>query len=165
MGKRPKIVITDGKTIAEDREFFKPLEEIGDLTVYDLSTEEEIIERIKDCDIILCNKNQFNEANLKYASNLKYIGLFATGYNNIDIEYCKERNITVCNAGSYSTDAVAQHTFALILNFFSKVREYANFCDKGGWQKSEVFSPFIYQMNEMAGKTIGIVGYGHIGKG
>lgn len=164
MGKRPKIVITDGKTIAEDREFFKPLEEIGDLTVYDLSTEEEIIERIKDCDIILCNKNQFNEANLKYASNLKYIGLFATGYNNIDIEYCKKRNITVCNAGSYSTDAVAQHTFALILNFFSKVREYANFCDDGGWQKSEVFSPFIYQMNEMAGKTIGIVGYGHIGK-
>lgn len=164
MGKRPKIVITDGKTIAKDRSFFRPLEDIGDLKVYDLSTDEEIKQRITDCDIILCNKNQFNEENLKYASNLKYIGLFATGYNNIDIEYCRKRNITVCNAGSYSTDAVAQHTFALILNFFSKVRDYANFCDNGGWQKSDVFSPFIYDMNEISGKTIGIVGYGNIGR-
>lgn len=164
MSNRPKIVITDGKTIAKDISFFKPLEEIGDLTVYELSTDEEIKQRITDCDIILCNKNHFNESNLKYAKNLKYIGLFATGFNNIDIGYCNLRNIIVCNAGSYSTDAVAQHTFALILNHFSKVREYANFCDEGGWQKSDVFSPFIYDMNEISGKTIGIVGYGHIGR-
>lgn len=164
MIKRPKIVITDGKTIAKDNTFFNPLREIGELTVYDLSDAGSIPERIADCDIILCNKNQFNQSNLQYAKKLKYIGLFATGYNNIDIGYCRKRGITVCNAGSYSTEAVAQHTFALILNFYSKIREYADFCANGGWQKSDVFSPFIYRMNELSGKTIGIVGYGHIGK-
>lgn len=162
--KNWKIVVTDAKTIASDEAFFEPLKSLGDLILYDLSTPSQLIERIKDCDIVLCNKNVFNEENLKYANNLKYIGLFATGFNNIDVEYAKKKGITVCNAGSYSTNAVAQHTFALILNHFSKIREYANFCDEGGWQKSEVFSPFIYNMNEVAGKTIGIVGYGNIGK-
>lgn len=159
-----KIVVTDAKTIASDRDFFKPLEELGELVIYDLSTPEEIIERIEDCDAILCNKNVFNEENLKYAKNLKYIGLFATGYNNIDIEYAKKRNITVCNAGSYSTEAVAQHTFALMLNHFNKIRDYAEFCDEGGWQNSKVFSPFIYSMNELSRKTLGIVGIGNIGR-
>ena len=164
MNIRPKIVVTDAKTIAESQDFFKPLKEIGELVLYELSSEEELIERISDCDMILCNKNVFGKENLKYAKNLKYIGLFATGYNNIDINYCNEHGITVCNAGSYSTDGVAQHTFALILNHFSKIREYANFCDNAGWQNSDVFSPFIYNMNELNGKTIGIVGYGNIGK-
>lgn len=159
-----KIVITDALTLANDYSYFDPLKEIGELVLYDLSSEDEIIERIKDCDIILCNKNKFNESNLKYAKNLKYIGLFATGYNNIDIDYCNNHGITVCNAGSYSTTSVAQHTFALILNHFSKVREYANFCQEGGWQNSKVFSPFVYDMNEIEGKTIGIVGYGNIGR-
>lgn len=164
MSNKPKIVITDAKTIAAGLEFFEPLKEIGDLVLYELSSDEEIIERISDCDIILCNKNVFGRENLKYAKKLKYIGLFATGYNNIDIEYCNEHGITVCNAGAYSTDAVAQHTFALILNHFSKIREYANFCENAGWQNSDVFSPFIYNMNELNKKTIGIVGYGNIGK-
>lgn len=158
-----KIVVTDAKTIASDKSFFEPIKELGDLVLYDLSSPEEIKERITDCDVILCNKNVYNEENLKYAKNLKYIGLFATGFNNIDIKYCKENNIAVCNAGSYSTKGVAQHTFSLILNHFSKVREYANFCEAGGWQKSDVFSPFVYDMNEIDGKTIGIVGIGNIG--
>lgn len=162
--KKLKIVVTDAKTIASDKAFFEPIKELGELVLYDLSSPEEIKERITDCDVILCNKNVYNEENLKYAKNLKYIGLFATGFNNIDIQYCKENNIAVCNAGSYSTKAVAQHTFSLILNHFSKVREYANFCKEGGWQKSDVFSPFVYDMNEIDGKTIGIVGIGNIGR-
>lgn len=76
--------------------------------------------------MVICNKTRLDEGSLKLAKNLKYIGLFATGYNNIDIEYCRKHGITVCNAGSYSTNAVAQHTFALILEHYSKVREYAN---------------------------------------
>ncbi len=162
--KKIKIVVTDAKTISSDNSFFEPLKALGDLELYDLSTPEQLKERIKDCEIILCNKNVFNEENLQYAKNLKYIGLFATGYNNIDVSYTTQHGITVCNAGSYSTNSVAQHTFALILNHFSKVREYGNFCEEGGWQKSEVFSPFIYDMIELNGKTIGIVGYGNIGK-
>ena len=92
-----------------------------------------------------------------------YIGLFATGYNNVDIEYTNERNITVCNAGSYSTNAVAQHVFALILEHYNKVGEYNKFVKDGGWIHSEKFSPFK-PMKEMDGRTLGIVGYGSIGK-
>lgn len=91
--------------------------------------------------MVICNKTRLDEGSLKLAKNLKYIGLFATGYNNIDIEYCRKHGITVCNAGSYSTNAVAQHTFALILEHYSKVREYAKFVADGQWKRSKTFSP------------------------
>ncbi len=158
------IVVTDAKTISNDISYFDSLKELGNLSIYQLSSEEELPDRIKDADIIVCNKNKFNESNLKDAKNLKYIGLFATGYNNIDTDYCRENNIYVCNAGSYSTDAVAQHTFALLLNYFNKVSLYDRFVMEGGWKNSDVFSPFIYTMNELSGKTIGLVGYGNIAK-
>ncbi len=159
-----KIIVTDAKTISNNDEYFNPLKEFGELQIYPLSTEEEIKERIVDADIIVCNKNVFNEDNLKYAKNLKYIGLFATGYNNIDVEYCGANGITVCNAGSYSTDAVAQHTFALILNHYNKISKYNQLVADEGWIKSDVFSPFVYDMNELTGKTIGLVGYGNIAR-
>ena len=159
-----KIVITDARTIAASHDFFAPLKDLGELVVYELTKPEELVEHIGDADIVLCNKTFLNREILEQCPNLKYIGLFATGYNNIDIEYAKERGIVVCNAGSYSTDAVAQHTFALILNHFNKIKEYDGFVKDGGWTRAEVFSPFIYDMYELAGKTIGIVGYGHIGK-
>lgn len=159
-----KIVVTDAKTIADDVSFFEPLKELGELVLYQLTKPEEMVEHISDADIVLCNKTHLGRENLGKCENLKYIGLFATGYNNIDIEYARELDITVCNAGSYSTDAVAQHTFALILDHYSKVKEYDAFVKDGGWTRSEVFSPFIYRMNELSGKTIGIVGYGSIGK-
>ena len=100
---------------------------------------------------------------LRLAKNLKYIGLFATGYNNIDIEYCRENGIAVCNAGSYSTNAVAQHTFALILEHFNNTAKYGKYVSDGKWKRSKTFSPFVYPLNELAGKTIGIVGLGSIG--
>jgi len=159
-----KIIVTDAKTISNNEEYFNPLKEFGELKIYPLSTDEEIKERIADADIIVCNKNVFNEDNLKYAKNLKYIGLFATGYNNIDVKYCGANGITVCNAGSYSTDAVAQHTFALILNHYNKISKYNKLVEDEGWIKSDVFSPFVYDMNELAGKTIGLVGYGNIAR-
>ncbi len=163
-GEAMNIVVTDAKTISNDISYFDSLKEVGNLIIYQLSSEEELPERIKDADIIVCNKNKFNESNLKYAKNLKYIGLFATGYNNIDTDYCRENNIYVCNAGSYSSDAVAQHTFALLLNYYNKVSLYDRFVMEGGWKNSDVFSPFIYTMNELSGKTIGLVGYGNIAK-
>ncbi len=159
-----KIIVTDAKTISNNNEYFNPLKEFGDLVIYPLSTKEEIKERIADADIIVCNKNVFNEENLRYAKKLKYIGLFATGYNNIDVKYCGENGITVCNAGSYSTDAVAQHTFALILNHYNKISKYNQLVADEGWIRSDVFSPFVYDMNELNGKTIGLVGYGNIAR-
>lgn len=159
-----KIVVTDAKTISNNNEYFNPLKEFGELYIYPLSNEEQIKERIKDADIVLCNKNFYNAENLEVAKNLKYIGLFATGYNNIDVEYCRNNGITVCNAGSYSTDAVAQHTFALILNHYNKINKYNRLVEEAGWIKSDVFSPFVYDMNELTGKTIGLYGYGNIAR-
>ena len=158
-----KVVILDAKTLTNDDIDFSVFDEFGEVTIYDYTKYNQIAERIKDAEIILCNKSIMNRMTLKDAKNVKYIGLFATGYNNVDIEYTNERNITVCNAGSYSTNAVAQHVFALILEHYNKVGEYNKFVKDGGWIHSEKFSPFK-PMKETDGRTLGIVGYGSIGK-
>lgn len=158
-----KVVILDAKTLTNDDIDFSVFDEFGEVTIYDYTKYNQIAERIKDAEIILCNKSIMNRMTLKDARNVKYIGLFATGYNNVDIEYTNERNITVCNAGSYSTNAVAQHVFALILEHYNKVGEYNKFVKDGGWIHSEKFSPFK-PMKEMDGRKLGIVGYGSIGK-
>ena len=98
------------------------------------------------------------------APNLRYIGLFATGYNNIDIAAAKEKGITVCNAGSYSTNAVTQQVIGYILMHYTKIPQYDAFVKQGGWKRSGVFSPLIFSGDEVYGKTLGIVGYGNIGK-
>ena len=158
-----RVVILDAKTLTNDDIDFSVFDEFGEVTIYDYTKYDEIAERVKDSEIILCNKCIMNKETLKNAGNVKYIGLFATGYNNVDIEYTNERNITVCNAGSYSTNAVAQHVFALILEHYNKVGEYNKFVKDGGWIHIEKFSPFK-PMKEMDGRTLGIVGYGSIGK-
>lgn len=158
-----RVVILDAKTLTNDDIDFSVFDEFGEVTIYDYTKYDEIAERVKDSEIILCNKCIMNKETLKNAGNVKYIGLFATGYNNVDIEYTNERNITVCNAGSYSTNAVAQHVFALILEHYNKVGEYNKFVKDGGWIHSEKFSPFK-PMKEMDGRTLGIIGYGSIGK-
>lgn len=104
-----------------------------------------------------------SEKNLSGAKNLKYIGLFATGYNNVDLEYTRKKGITVCNAGSYSTEAVAQHVFAFILHYYNTISRYDEFVKNKGWINTNKFSPFM-EMKELFGKTIGIIGYGSIGQ-
>jgi glycerate dehydrogenase len=96
--------------------------------------------------------------------NLKYVGLFATGYNNVDLKAASRRGAVVCNVPSYSTNAVAQHTFALILNHFNKIAEYAKTVADGDWVNYKLFSYFYIPTTELAGKTIGIIGYGDIGR-
>lgn len=159
-----KIVILDAQTITKGDISLKPLEKFGEVVTYNLTKYEDIAPRIKDADAVICNKTVLDSTNMKDAENLRYIGLFATGYNNIDVDYCKSNGITVCNAGSYSTNAVAQHTFALILEHYSNVGRYSDFCHSGGWQTAETFSPFVFPLNEVANKTIGIVGFGAIGQ-
>ncbi|MBE7012057.1 MAG: D-2-hydroxyacid dehydrogenase [Ruminococcaceae bacterium] len=158
-----KIVMTDCQTITKGDLDLSAFDALGEVVIYDLTPKEKIYERIKDADAVICNKTVLNEENLK-GTNVKYIGLFATGYNNIDTEYCKNNGITVCNAGSYSTEAVAQHTFAFILNYFNKIADYTNFVKDGGWKASETFSPFVFPLSELKGKTIGIIGFGKIGQ-
>lgn len=159
-----KIVLTDAQTVLDSIMTAEELESFGEVVKYDLLEYEETAEKIADADMIICNKTRLDEHTLRLAKNLRYIGLFATGYNNIDIDYCTKHNITVCNAGSYSTNAVAQHTFALILEHFSKVGKYQKFVEDGLWMKSKTFSTLLYQLHELAGQTIGIVGLGNIGR-
>ena len=114
-----KIVITDAQTVCDDKISLDSIKALGDTVVYPLCSAEELPERISDADIVICNKSQMTAEVLKGAPNLKYIGLFATGYNNIDTKAAKERGIVVCNVPGYSTSSVTQHTFALILHFAS----------------------------------------------
>ncbi len=159
-----KIVITDWKTVSSGDLSPSVFEPFGEVTVYDLTHPHETAERIKDADMVLCNKTPMTAEVLAAAPHLKYIGLFATGYNNVDLSYTNAHGITVCNAGGYSTDAVAQHVFALLLSLVSRVEDYRRFTAEGKWIGSDVFSPFCYPMTELAGKTFGIVGFGNIGK-
>lgn len=159
-----KIVLTDSQTVFDNKVTAEPLNEFGEVKDYGLLGYDEIANAIAEADIVVCNKTLLNEDTLKSAKTLKYIGLFATGYNNIDIDYCSKHGITVCNAGSYSTNAVAQHTFALILEHFNNTANYNQYVQDGLWKRSKTFSPFVYPLSELAGKTIGIVGFGNIGR-
>lgn len=158
-----KIVLTDAQTVVDELVSAEPLKELGEVISYGLLRYEEVAEAIADADVVIVNKTLMDAYTLRLASHLKYIGLFATGYNNIDIDYCRQHGITVCNAGSYSTSAVAQHTFALILEHFNNIARYDQYVQDGRWKRSPTFSPFVYPLNELAGKTLGIVGLGAIG--
>lgn len=160
-----KIVLTDAQTVLDNLVNADILKQFGDVEVFGLLRYDEVAEKIADADMVVCNKTLLDKNTLRLAKNLKYIGLFATGYNNIDIDYCKAHNIAVCNAGSYSTNAVAQHTFALILEHFNNTAKYNEYVQDGRWKRSKTFSPFVYPLSELAGKTLGIVGFGNIGKG
>lgn len=160
-----KIVLTDAQTVLDNLVNADILKQFGDVEEFGLLRYDEVAEKIADADMVVCNKTLLDKNTLRLAKNLKYIGLFATGYNNIDIDYCKAHNIAVCNAGSYSTNAVAQHTFALILEHFNNTAKYNEYVQDGRWKRSKTFSPFVYPLSELAGKTLGIVGFGNIGKG
>ena len=159
-----KIVLTDAQTVVDGLVSAERLREFGEVEQYGLLKYDEVAEKIAGADIVICNKTLMNAGSLRLAKKLRYIGLFATGYNNIDIPYCREHGITVCNAGSYSTSAVAQHTFALILEHYNKVSMYNTYVAEGRWKRSPTFSPFVYPLNELSGKTLGIVGLGAIGQ-
>lgn len=159
-----KIVLTDAQTVVDSLVGAELLEQFGEVKSYGLLKYDEVAEKIADADMVVCNKTLLNSHTLRLAKNLKYIGLFATGYNNIDVEYCRTRGITVCNAGSYSTNAVAQHTFALILEHFNNTAKYNGYVQDGKWKRSPTFSPFVYPLSELAGKTMGIFGLGAIGQ-
>jgi len=159
-----QIVILDGGTVTAGDIDFSPLEQIGQVVMHDATTKEQVVERCKDAEIVLVNKIVFDKETLEKLPNLKYIGLFATGYNNIDIVAAKEKGIVVANAGSYSTNAVAQQVIGYILAHFTKISQYDEFVKQGGWLKSKCFAPLVFATDEVYDKTLGIVGYGAIGQ-
>lgn len=161
-----KMVFTDSGTVfsAGDVDVASYLKPFGEVVFYEENDPAKTAERIADADVVFCNKTILGEAELSAASHLKYIGLFATGYNNIDTSFARQKGIDVCNAGEYSTMAVAQHTFALMLELACKVGKYNTFVQEGGWKRSKFFSIFEYPTCELYGKTLGLIGYGSIGR-
>lgn len=162
--QKPKIVITDAATVSQGELDLSPIESLGELTIYNSTPDSALAERIADADILLCNKTKIDRALIESTKRLSLIALFATGYNNIDTIAAREHGIVVSNAGQYSTAAVAQHTFALILELCSKVGDYNSLVRSGMWRSSELFSPIEYKTSEICGKTLGIFGFGSIGR-
>ena len=159
-----KITILDRNTITTGDVSLAPLEALGDVNCYDFMPNDKIIPVIGDSDAVIVNKAQITAEVMDACPNLRFIGLFATGYNNIDTEAAKARGIVVCNVPGYSTNSVTQHTFALILHFASRADDYAASVARGDWANAETFSYLSYPISELHGKTLGIFGFGTIGK-
>ncbi len=160
-----KISVLDWKTMTMNGDISSSeIEKLGDVKLFGLTPPEKTIENIGDAEVVLCNKVQINAEVMDKCPNLRYIGLFATGYNNIDTEYAAKKGITVCNAGQYSTNAVAQQTFAYMLDYFSCINRYDAEVSRGEWEHSEIFSYFPIATHELAGKTLSIIGFGSIGR-
>lgn len=159
-----KIVVLDGYTLNPGDLNWEPLTLLGDTTVYDRTPSDLIIERSKHADIIFTNKTPLSEKEFSVLPSLKFIGVLATGYNVVDIEAAKKRNITVCNVPAYSTESVAQMTFALILELCHHVQDHSNAVMEGKWSNSQDFCFLNYPLIELSGKTLGIIGFGSIGQ-
>ncbi len=158
-----KIVVLDAKTLGDDISL-DILKKAGECTFYKETAPSEIRERIIDADVLVLNKLKLNEGNLADAENLKLICVTATGYDNIDIEYCKKRNIAVSNVVGYSSHSVAQNTLAQVLALYTNLFAYNNFVRSGDYTKSGVANRLTPVYHELFGKTWGIIGYGNIGK-
>lgn len=159
-----RIVVADAATVVGggiDLEFLK---EFGEVTVYDLTAPEELVARLQGADAVIVNKVRVTADVMAACPTLKYVGLFATGYNNIDVAYAAAHGVTVCNVPGYSTEAVAQHTFALLLTVTDRCHEYNATVAEGDWAYSRTFANFPIPLMELCGKTMGIVGYGAIGR-
>lgn len=158
-----KAVILDAATLGKDIDL-SPITKFHDTKVYQTTNACEVESRIKDCQVIITNKIRLGEENLKNAKELKLICVTATGYDNIDIDYCKKKSIAVYNIIGYSTDSVAQVTVGMVLNLVNKMSCYTDFVKSGEYTKSmkaNCLEPVYY---ELAGKVWGIAGAGNIGK-
>ena len=140
------------------------LDALGEVEYYDVLSPEEIIKVCRDSEVIVCNKTLFTKDILECLPKLKFIAITATGYNNVDLAYAKSKGILVANVPNYSTVDVAQHVFAFILNYSNRVYEYDLSVKQGDWIKSKTFCYFDKPLVELHGKTLGIFGYGNIGK-
>lgn len=158
-----EIAVLDRSALGDDVDLDK-ISEFGNVTIYDTTSREELFDRIKDLDVILMNKICMDEAAINAASNLKYIGVNATGTNNVDLKYAREKGITVTNVKSYSTNSVVQHTFALLFYVMEKLGYYDNYVKSGQYEKSPVFTNLDEKFHELYGKTWGIIGLGEIGR-
>lgn len=159
-----KIVILDGYTLNPGDISWAGFESLGDFTVYDRTHPDKIIEHSENAEIILINKTIINKITLEQLPKLKYIGVLATGYNIVDVNAADEKNIIVTNIPSYGTSSVAQMVFALLLELTQNVGHHSNSVSNGEWSKSEDWCYWDKPLIELDGLTMGIIGFGRIGK-
>lgn len=159
-----KIVILDGYALNPGDLSWKPIEELGELTVYDRTAPEQVVERAAEAQIVLTNKAILSRSAIEQLHQLRYIGVLATGYNIVNIEAARSRGIPVTNVPTYATQSVAQAVFAHLLNLTHHTAEHAQGVRTGRWSACEDFCYWDWPLIDLAGLTMGIVGFGRIGQ-
>lgn len=157
-----KTVFLDSKTLGRYIDL-SPFDKFDDIEIFETTSKDEVVERIKDAEIVIVNKVELNETNLIFAPKVKLISLTATGTNNINLEYAKQQKIAVTNVAGYSTQSVAQHTFAMLLYLYEHLNFYDNYVKSNEYSKSDTFCNIDKSFFEIDGKTWGIIGLGAIG--
>lgn len=158
-----KIVILDACTVSNGDVDFSMFESLGDVKIYDVLEGDELADACREAEVLLVNKTKIDEKLISACPNLELICLFATGYDNVDTEAAKRRGIPVCNVPRYSTESVTQHVFAMLLEFARSVSGFEKFVKDGGWTREGGKSVFAFPIENLAGKTFGILGFGSIG--
>lgn len=158
------IVYLDSHTLNPGDLDWAPIQSLGDVTFYDRTSSSELLERAKEAQIVLVNKVKLNRETLNQLPQLQYVGVTATGYDIVDVAAARERNVVVTNVKGYSTDSVAQLTFALLLELTHHISQHSDSVRAGEWVASPDFSYAKSPLVELAGKTLGLVGYGDIGR-
>lgn len=159
-----KIVVLDGFSVNPGDMTWGELETLGDVTIYDRTAAADVVERCRGAQIVLTNKVAITDAEMAQLPDLRMIGILATGYNIVDTAAARRRGITVSNVPGYSTQSVAQQAIALLLTITNHVEEYSMENREGRWSRCRDFCYWMHPLTELDGKTIGIVGYGHIGR-
>lgn len=162
--EKKNIVVLDGYTLNPGDLSWDALHELGNCTIYERTSVEQVVERCREADIVLTNKVPLRDAEMQQLPRLRYIGVLATGYNIVDTAAAATHGIIVTNIPAYSTDSVAQMVFAHLLNIVNAVQQHTASVRAGEWCRSQDFSYMLSPQTELAGKTIGIVGLGNIGR-
>jgi glycerate dehydrogenase len=159
-----KIVILDGYTLNPGDLSWDKLEELGEVTIYERTPADQVVERASGAEVVFTNKTPINAEAIRQLTELKYIGILATGYNIVDTEQAKENGIVVSNVPGYGTPSVVQLTFGLLLELSLHVQRHSDAVFSGRWASSVDFCFWDYPLVELAGKTMGIIGFGNIGQ-
>ena len=162
--QRPRLVILDAYATNPGDLSWAPIEALADCTVYDRTLPSDVLARTGDADAVMLNKAVLSAATIEQAPNLKYVGVLATGWNTIDLAAAKKRDLVVTNVPGYSTDSVAQHAFALLLELTNQAALHSADARSGGWAKNPDYCYRLSPQIELAGLVLGIVGFGQIGQ-
>lgn len=158
------IIVLDGYCLNHGDLDWTPFERLGNVVVYERTPYEKIVERMGSAPVMITNKCLIDRGVIDSLPDLKYIGVLATGYNNVDTEYCRKKGIAVTNAPSYSTESVVQAVFGLMLELYAGLARHAESVRNGDWIKAPDFCYYLGSLRELNGKTLGIVGFGAIGR-